>query len=286
MSITTFGIVTPSFNQGRFIAKAVDSVLAQTGVSMNYIVMDGQSHDETNNVMANYIDKLTYVSEPDTGPANAINTGFSRLDADIYGWLNADDIYYPQALSTVAAYFEAHPDVDVVYGGSNHIDENDGVIEAYPVEDFSFDALVERCFISQPAAFFRASTVKRFGPLNETVRGMDYEYWIRLAIGGAKFARIPETLAATRLHDEAFTVKHRLAVHEEINVFTKRLLGKTPDRWLFNYAHAKAEALGISRERHKTFILTVSVLSIWTAFRMNHRVTKQMLQTIQGWLVG
>ncbi|WP_027185026.1 glycosyltransferase family 2 protein [Desulfovibrio inopinatus] len=286
MHTLTFGIVTPSFNQGRFISKAVNSVLAQTGVSLQYIVMDGQSRDETHQVMSTYGDAVTFVSEPDTGPANAINKGFARLDVDIYGWLNADDIYYPDALTTVAAFFEAHSEVDVVYGGSNHIDEDDAIIEAYPVEDFSFDVLTERCFISQPAAFFRASTVKRFGPLNETVRGMDYEYWLRLALGGATFARIPQTLAATRLHDEAFTVKHRLAVHEEINHFTKKLLGKTPDRWLFNYAHAKVEAMGITRDRHKVFAAAVGTISVWTALRMNGRVTKAMLQTIRNWLAG
>jgi glycosyltransferase involved in cell wall biosynthesis len=91
-----FTIVTPSYNQGRFIERTVRSVLEQEGdFQLEYLVIDGGSTDETVSVLERYRDRLSYISEPDEGQSEAINKGFARATGDVVAWLNSDDVYLP-----------------------------------------------------------------------------------------------------------------------------------------------------------------------------------------------
>ncbi len=282
----SISIITPSFNQGRYIENAIRSVLSQDVSDLEYIVMDGGSTDETISIIKKYEGALLWVSEQDRGPSDAINKGIACTSAPIVGWLNSDDVYYPRALLTVIDYFAMHPEVEVVYGDACHIDENGVVVEPYPTEDWNWDRLKEICFISQPAAFLRREVFVRYGLLDLNLRNMDYEYWLRLGKNGVRFAHLPVLLAATRLHDEAFTVAARVAGHKAINDLTKRHLGKTPDRWLFNYAHAVLESKGVNRDHQLQFVIAVSLLSYYAALRWNKRISPQMLTTTVHWLAG
>ncbi len=109
--------------------------------------------------------KLTAVIEPDAGQADAVNKGLARGTGAVIGWLNSDDVYYPGACARALDVFESHPDVDVVYGEADHIDQDDRVIEPYYTEPFSYERLKDVCFLCQPAVFFRRSVVDRYGPL-------------------------------------------------------------------------------------------------------------------------
>lgn len=143
-------------------------------------MIDGGSTDETLDLLRSFDAKLSWVSEPDRGTADAINKGFKFVGGDILGWLNSDEIYYEGALETVQEFFERNPDVDVVYGDANHIDENENFIEKYPTESWSWERFHEICFISQPAAVFRRRLVQEFGGLdNRYPHCVDYELWIR-----------------------------------------------------------------------------------------------------------
>lgn len=237
-------VVTPSYNQGRFLARTLASVAAQQGVEHDHVVFDAASTDETLEVLRAAGPSVRWVSEKDRGQAHAVNKGIAASDGEIIGWLNSDDLYYPGALAAVVDYFERHPDVDVVYGEADHVDLDDRAFEAYPTEDWDFEALTQRSFICQPAAFFRRSTVERFGPLDDSLQyAMDYELWLRWGKAGARFARIPAKLAGSRLYADNKTLGARVKVHAEINDMLGATLGRVPERWLFNYAYAKVDSL-------------------------------------------
>ena len=280
-------IITPSFNQGKYIERTIQSVLAQGVPQLEYLVMDGGSTDDTVKILQRYSHRFHWVSEKDKGHADAINKGVMRSTGSIIGWLNSDDIYYPGALASTLAFFDTHPEVDVVYGDANHTDEHDRVIERYPTESWNWERLLETCFISQPATFFRRTVFDRFGPIDPTAApSIDYEYWIRLGRRGAKFVHLPRLLAATRLHDEAFTIRSRIACHAAINNFMRRHCGKTPERWIFNYAHAVVETKGIKRDEPLLFATAVSLVSLYASLRWNHGISRNILQTTRGWVGG
>jgi len=237
-------IVTPSFNQGKFIRRTIESVLGQDYPHVDFRVVDGGSTDETLEILRGYGDRFPWVSEKDRGQTHAINKGLAQAKGQIIGWLNSDDLYYPGALAAVVAYFQAHPEVDVVYGEADHVDLEDRAFEPYPTEDWDLDALAQRSFICQPAPFFRRRTVERFGALDDALQYcMDYELWLRWGRAGARFARLPVKLAGSRLYADNKTLGARVKVHAEINDMLKKTLGRVPERWLFNYAYARVDAM-------------------------------------------
>jgi glycosyltransferase involved in cell wall biosynthesis len=285
-------IVTPSYNQGRFLERTIRSVLAQRNAApafrgpFEYLVMDGGSRDESVEILQRYSADLQWVSEKDRGQADAVNKGLARATGEIIGWLNSDDIFYPGAIAAAADFLARRPDIDVVYGNGNHIDECDGIIEPYPTEDWDFERLKERCFLCQPAVFFRRRVVERFGPLGvQWHYALDYEYWLRLGKGGARFARIGGVLAGSRLHAETKTLGARVKVHAETNDMLRSLFGRVPDRWLFNYAHAVLDDRGVPRWSRR-FSVGVSALAWWSALRWNHRISLRMLRLGGRWVGG
>lgn len=279
-------VVTPSYNQGRFIQRTIDSVLSQRfSGSLEYLVMDGGSRDQTREILSTYGSKLQWVSERDGGQADAVNKGLARATGDIIGWLNSDDVYYPGTIAAVCAAFDNHPEIDVIYGDANHIDENDLVIEPYGTEAWDFNRLLEVCFICQPAAFFRQRVVERFGPLDASLQlCMDYEYWIRLGKSGAAFHWLHQVLAGSRLHGETKTLSARVGVHREINNMLSRHTGRVPDRWLYNYAHAVVDGKGISRSNRQLFPLLTSAFSLYAGLRWNRWVSIEMQKTAFVWV--
>jgi len=234
---TRISVVTPSYNQGKYIERTIHSVLSQDVKGLEFMVIDGGSTDETISILKRYQDRYFWVSELDRGPSDAINKGFSLSSGAVLGWLNSDDIYYPGALKAALDFFENHPDADVVYGDTNLIDEDDKFLSKYPTEDWNWERLKETCFISQPAAFFRRRIFDEFGPLEVGIRCMDYEYWLRLGKNSVRFVHVPQLMAATRMHREAFTVVGWVAWHEESNSLTRNT---SPGRQTCGYSNTLA----------------------------------------------
>lgn len=277
--------VTPSYNQGRFIGRTIDSVLSQGVADLEYVVMDGGSTDETVAVLNSYGDRLRFVSRPDKGQPDAVNKGIAATSGEIIAWLNSDDVYYPGALQAVLDVFKKNPDVDVVYGDADHIDVNDAVIELYPAETYDLERFKARCIICQPAAFFRRRVVERFGALDLRWQyTLDYEFWLRLAKGGAVFAYLPRKLAGSRFYPQTKTSGARLKVHAEINDMLAHTFGRVPDRWLCNYAHALVEEKWRLGKGSLLVTPALAAASLGASLRWNGGVSPSLARTVASWL--
>jgi len=277
-------IITPSYNQGQFIERTLQSVASQavSGFEIEHVVFDGGSTDNTVEILKNFSPAVRWVSKKDKGQADAVNQGIRATDGEIIGWLNSDDVYYPGAIARVVAYFKAHPEVDVVYGMADHIDMYDQAFEIYPTAPWDYDRLLEACYICQPALFFKRKVIESHGLLDESLSYcMDYEYWLRLGMKGLCFTYLEEKFAGSRLYADNKTLGSRLKVHKEINDMFKKMLGKVPDCWLYNYAHVvMGDRLGISTNRSIKAKLELRLRSFLAALRWNHGITPAMKKTL------
>lgn len=279
-------IVTPSYNQGRFIKETIESVLSQDYRPVEYLVFDGGSTDETMAVLRSYGDVFSWVSEKDKGQSNAINKGWSRARGEILAWLNSDDIYLPGAISKAVAFLQDHPECGAVYGEGYHIEENGKIIERYPTEPFDRKRLTETCYICQPTVFIRKEVLQEIGFLDEGLRySMDYDLWFRIA-RRYDFGYLPEYLASTRFYRETKTLGQKVQVHKEILEVVHRYHQSVPASWVYGYSHAFLEKY-LDRSKpleNLIFIMGLIVLSLEKFLAYNHRVPRAECQLWWGWL--
>jgi glycosyltransferase involved in cell wall biosynthesis len=217
-------IVTPSFNAGTHIGAAIDSVLAQNYPSLDYLVMDGGSTDNTLEVLRSYGDRIRWISHQDDGQADALRRGFAQTTGDILGWLNADDTFEPGALHVVAQFFADHPDVSLVYGDATYIDARGRLIgPCAHIEPYSRNRLFYYSdYIVQPAAFFRRSAYDAVGGIDPSLHyGMDYDLWLKLA-GQGRIAYLPRRLANYRWLTDNKTAIGGFARVNELAALLKR----------------------------------------------------------------
>jgi glycosyltransferase involved in cell wall biosynthesis len=276
-------VVTPSFNQGQFIERTVRSVLDQGVDSLEFVICDGGSADGTVEILRRYQDRLRWLSEPDGGQADAVNKAIAMTSGEIIGWLNSDDIYYPGALAYICAFFDEHPDVNIVYGNANHIDEDDRVIEPYYTEDWNLERFRDVCFVCQPAVFFRRRVVSEYGLLDASLRFcMDYEYWLRIG-ATTPLVRVPRVLAGSRLYSTNKTLGSRVAVHAEINDMLSRTIGSVPTRWLYNYAFAVYDARGWDRRDLHHHAWTLSRATAFAYLRWRRWIPPSVVRNLGVW---
>jgi GT2 family glycosyltransferase len=237
-----YSVIVPSFQQGEFLERTLQSILSQDGLDVEIIVQDGGSTDQSVEILKRYESRLRWVSRRDNGQSAAINQGMRQATGEFLCYLNSDDVFYPGALRCVADYFRGHPDAQIVYGRADFIDEQDELIGAYPVEPWNYARLLETCFICQPACFWRRSTMERHGPLDESLHyAMDYEYWLRVG-ATTPFHFLPEKLANSRCHVRAKAFDHASAVlHTTIAILQRYHRGRIPPRWIIAYARQCAE---------------------------------------------
>ncbi|MGE5224775.1 MAG: glycosyltransferase family 2 protein [Omnitrophica WOR_2 bacterium] len=195
-------IVTPSYNQARFLEATIGSVLGQDYPEIEYIIVDGASKDESVEVIRRYQDRLAWwVSEKDKGQTDAINKGFSRATGEVLAWLNSDDTYFPGAVAEAVAYLQAHPEVGMVYGDANLIDEAGAVIGRFASRQTDYHRLLQgSVHIPQATTFFRAGLYRQVGLLDPSLFfAFDYDLWVRLA-KVSEIRYLPRLWANFRMH--------------------------------------------------------------------------------------
>jgi len=225
----SISIVTPSFEQGRFLEKTLYSVVSQNYPALEYVVQDGASSDNTLDVLRRFGPALTcWRSEPDDGQADALNRAFRQTTGEIMAWLNSDDLLLPGSLAYVARYFAEHPEVDVVYGHRLMIDENDGQIGAWVLPAHDDLALTLADYIPQETLFWRRR-------IWETVGGsvdqsfdfaLDWDLLLRFREEGATMVRLPRFLGAFRVHAEQKTTVEDALGRVECDRLRQRVHGR------------------------------------------------------------
>ena len=205
--MTLVSIITPSYNQAKYLEQTITSVLEQSYPSIEYIVVDGKSKDNSIDIIKKYADKLAYwVSEKDKGQADAINKGFSRATGEIIAWLNSDDYYLPGAVQAAVKVFEENPDIVLVYGNMLAVNEHGVTFNTMNYRQLTLKDLLCFNIIGQPAVFMRRSALQQTSGLDATFHFLlDHLLWIQIAKQG-KILHVNQTWAAARYHAEAKNV--------------------------------------------------------------------------------
>jgi len=206
-------LVTPSYNQGRFLEKTILSVLEQGYPNLEYIVIDGGSTDNSIEIVRRYENQLGHwVSEKDRGQAHAINKGFERASGDIFGWLNSDDYLEAGALHAVAEHALTFRKAGAFVGGGRIV--NDEGRESYYKEprELTFDGFcqwLDGGDFMQPSCFFRRSAWEAAGPLDESIHiALDVDLWLRM-VKQVDFQRLDKLLSTSLSHQNAKTTAFR-----------------------------------------------------------------------------
>lgn len=243
-------IVTPSFNQGKYLEKTILSVLEQGYPNFEYIIIDGGSTDNSVEIIKKYEQHLKYwVSESDRGQSHAINKGFEHTTGDLLAWLNSDDWYAPGALTAVAELYAANSDVGAVVGAGEMVDEAGNRMLYNQPLDVTIDTLFGwlKNFFWQPSCFFTKNAWDNCGPVDEDAHyAMDLDLWLKIA-RKYRFV-ITNTLISTSLnHDKAkMTEHHYEGLMEAAFVITKNGGEKQVRQDLKDYAnHLREKERGL-----------------------------------------
>ncbi len=259
-------VVTPTYNMAHFLRETIESVLSQDYPHIQYIVMDGGSKDGTVEMLEGYGTRLEWVSERDEGQSDAVNKGFQKARGEIFTFLNADDLYYPGAVSAAVDAFARQPEAGVVYGNAWYTREDGSRISRYPVQPFNYDLLGHLCFVCQPASFLRSKVWAEVGGLDKSLHlTLDYDLWFRIA-ERYPMAYMDRDLATCRMYLENKSLGRRREAFEEIIRIMRRYRGYVPLNYLYGYAgyllDGKDNFYEISLPSIKKYLLTLG-MGLW-----------------------
>lgn len=226
LDFPSISIITPNFNQAKFLEETIRSVLLQGYPSIEYIIIDGGSTDGSLEIIKKYEKWLTYwASESDTGQSNALNKGFRKATGSITAWLNSDDLYEIESLKKVGNLFAARNDVDIIYGDGMVIDEDGAFLEIGKSKFINDHDDLGNFFpnrVFQPSLFFRKKMLDDIDFLDENLHyAMDVDFWIR-AFPGHKAFYTENILSRFRLHQYGKTTSFSIRfLHEELLLISR-----------------------------------------------------------------
>ncbi len=200
-------IITPSYNQSRFLEQTIQSVLWQDYPNLEYLIADGGSTDGSVEIIDKYSAQLAWwISEKDSGQADAINKGFSHARGEFIAWINSDDLYYrPDVITHAVEALLAHPNAGMVYGDGVMVDVDLRLLDWHPYSQYTLEDLLAFEVLLQPAVIMRHSALKNAGYLDMDFHMvLDHALWIRIAKQGP-ILHVPETWAVERTHESAKT---------------------------------------------------------------------------------
>jgi glycosyltransferase involved in cell wall biosynthesis len=207
MSLPKLSIVTPSYNQGKFLEETILSVLNQNYESLEYIVIDGGSADESVEIIRRYEKHLAYwVSEKDRGQVHALNKGLERATGDLFAFINSDDVFLPGAFNAAVSHFESRPECEWLCGDTLMFGEGFAteLIRAR-VPASAAHALSWSYKAAQPGMFWKRKLVAT-GFDEEWPYDFDHDLYVRLLLAGHACEHLPVPVAAYRLHAVSKTV--------------------------------------------------------------------------------
>jgi len=177
-------LVTPNFNGDAYLRATIESVLGQSYDGLEYVIVDGASTDRSIDIVRDYENALhAFISEPDQGHADAINKGFARTSGEIMGWINSDDVHHDRSLETIAAIFDAHPEVEWITGRPTHIGERSNDFKTSRISDLTYADFLQGRYqwIQQESTFWRRSLWDRAGGGLDTglTLANDFDLWLR-----------------------------------------------------------------------------------------------------------
>ncbi len=219
-------IIVPSFNQGRFLQRCIDSILDQGHRPLEIVVVDGASTDETLDVLSSYADipEVSWSSEPDGGPADAVNKGLARVRGPIVGIQSSDDYYLPGALELAVAAFRQDVNVGLIYGDVQSVDTEERVLRVWRRPPHRNDLCVALCIcVPQSSAFFARELACELGGWRTTYHTADWDLWLRMMFR-ARTVKIDAVLSAWRVYPGQRT-DQRQRVFSDF----RRMLDESPD---------------------------------------------------------
>jgi glycosyltransferase involved in cell wall biosynthesis len=229
-------IVTPSFNQGKFIEETIKSVLKFNYPNLIYVIQDNFSTDKTKKILRKYEmnKKVRIFIEKDKGQADALNAGFSKYKGDIYAYLNTDDVLVPGVLYFVNYFFLKNKNIDLIYSHRAIINENNQIIGRWILapNDNCVNKIVD--FIPQETIFWsnklHEKIVNKYKkPFNDKLKfAMDWDFILKAIKLKANFKRIPFVFSKFRVHNKSKTISvYKDIGVKEVNKLRKKYLRRT-----------------------------------------------------------
>lgn len=275
--------VVPSYNQGGFLSRTLDSIIAQGYPSLEIFVADGGSKDDSVVILQDYATRyphlLRYDSAPDGGHHGGVNKAIANTTGEIVAWINSDDLYLPKTFWKIAAFFYFNRCAFVVFGGSDYVNSQLKKICDYPVSWSPSHREVRRmmkhrCIVPQPSLFFKRSIIEMSGELRSR-EVIDYELWMRW-LEDVPFYFYDDVLTQAVVHPDAISAKAGNLLLTQICREVHRYYNVVPMSWCTAMAHNAVYGAAWTRGEEAPVTRAIRRDAIWLFVKLNVRWLPQM----------